>query len=192
MTKSTPALAVSLSLLLAAAALALPAPAGTVAPTTRMAPADATEVASPMKIDVSLGASDVPGRRTAINQLPDGQSRVFSSPGKVVCDKAWLDNLRVKKLDRSGGKVALEVTPVVLTGYDRQNVGVTVALVSDGKEVFQNALGDVSIGQGDTPTVSVRKSSTATFVMARADFDAMFSDDRAPSMRVTLDVGKQK
>ncbi|MEA2564082.1 MAG: hypothetical protein QOH06_5586 [Acidobacteriota bacterium] len=61
---------------------------------------------------------------------------------KFVCDKAVVRSIKVKRTLRRNGQVLLEVIPEVATEWFRQDIDLTVALLSaDGRELGKTHVG---------------------------------------------------
>ena len=157
------------------------------------------EVASPMLIELSLGAkNEGKVQRKALNEVASGQTRTFWETRKYVCDKARVVRVQVTKQVKKG-MVELEVASTLSTEWYRQDLDLTLALISDGKEIDRKSWEDLTIGSDKNAAnklgclvcgASSSKTPKASFRVKEEDFNAMFSEGRAPLVRVIVKVKK--
>jgi hypothetical protein len=158
------------------------------------------EVANPMLLDLPLGARvDGKVQRKPMNEVPFGQTRIFWETKRYVCDKARVARVQVTKRQGKRGTVELEISPTLSTDWYRQDIDLTVALVSDGKEIDRKTWDDLTIGNDKSAAnkmgclvcgASTSKSPRAVFKLREEEFAAMFGDGRVPIVRVILNVQK--
>jgi hypothetical protein len=158
------------------------------------------EVPSPMLIEFSLGAGNTPSgkpRASFLESKPE-VTRAYSEGAGYVCDKARIPVILVRR-EEHHGSTTLEVTPSLSTDYLRQDVNLTVMLLSQGKEVRRQfwdhltigaqkgaavtALGQSAMGIG----TSHSKAPTASWSLTGPEWEALWKDG-TPSVRVVLDI----
>ena len=158
------------------------------------------KVPSPMLIDLSLGAKvDGKVERKPFNEIQFGQARTFWETRKYVCDKARVVRVQVTKRKGRRGTVEIEVAPTLSTEWYRQDVDLTISLISDGKDLDRKTWDDLTIGSDDNAAnklgcwvcgASSSKTPKAVFTFKEAEFNALFGEERAPLVRVIVDVQK--
>lgn len=152
------------------------------------------EVPSPMLLEISLGASGA--RRTFAD--PAVQGRSFYETKKFVCDQATVPFVNVYKKpgERKGG-TRLEISPQLRTTYYRQDVDLTVALNSGGKDVRKQFWDDLTIGKDDNlanklgvwvAAPSSSKRPTASFEFSAEEWAALFANGEAPKVKLILEI----
>jgi hypothetical protein len=149
------------------------------------------EIASPMVIEVSLGAT--PRRKS----LQDVHDWVATETGTYSCQQARVRAIEVRREEKRG-KVTLRVLPSLVTQQRRQDMDVTVSVVSDSKEIRTKSwesltVGDDSLANRSGTTIgafmaSTSKTPEADFEFTSQEFAALFGPDRAPSIRVVLKI----
>ena len=156
------------------------------------------EIASPMQVEVSLGATP---KRKSVQEIENQHAWVATETGTYTCETARVRMIEVFK-EEHRGQVRLKVMPMLATEQRRQDVDITVSLVSDGKEiatpvVFKN----LTIG-ADNSTAnklaqlslyaaaagSTSKAPAAEFELTRGQFAALWGPNRAPSVRVVVKI----
>jgi hypothetical protein len=93
------------------------------------------------------------------------------------------------------------VTPTLTSGWPRQDIDVTVALVAAGKEIQKKTWDDLTVGaDGSTanklsalsPVAGFAGSSTkhpsAVFSFKPGELEALFAGAEAPRLRIILDI----
>jgi hypothetical protein len=158
------------------------------------------EVANPMLLELPLGARvDGKVQRKPMNEVSFGQTRTFWETKRYVCDKARVARVQVTKRQGKRGTIELEVSPTLSTDWYRQDIDLTVALVSDGKEIDRKTWDDLTIGSDKNAAnkmgclvcgASSSKSPKAVFKLKEEEFAAMFGDERAPAVRVIVNIQK--
>jgi hypothetical protein len=150
------------------------------------------EIASPMVIEVSLGAT--PKRKS----LQDVQAWVATETGTYVCQQARVRAIEVRKEERRG-KVTLRVLPSLVTQQRRQDMDVTISVVSDAKEIRTKSWESLTVGDDNSLAnrsgttigafmASTSKTPEADFEFTSQEFAALFGPERAPSVRVVLKI----
>jgi hypothetical protein len=158
------------------------------------------EMANPMLLDLPLGARvDGKVQRKPMNEVSFGQTRTFWETKRYVCDKARVARVQVTKRQGRRGTVELEIAPTLSTDWYRQDIDLTVALVSNGKEIDRKTWDDLTIGSDKSAAnkmgclvcgASTSKSPKVLFKLREEEFAAMFGDGRAPIVRVIVNVQK--
>ncbi len=156
------------------------------------------KVPNPMLLEMTLGArTDGKIERKSMADVAYGQTRTFWDTKNFVCDKARVARVQVTKREGRKGMVELEVSPFLTTEWYRQDVDLTVALVSDGKEINRETWDDLTIGSDKNAAnkmgclvcgASSSKSPKAVFKLKEEQFASLFSDGRAPSVRIIVDI----
>jgi hypothetical protein len=150
------------------------------------------EIASPMLIEVSLGAT--PKRKS----LRDVQTWVATETGNYSCQRARVRVIEVRKEEKRG-KVTLRVLPSLVTQQRRQDMDVTVSVFSDAKEIRTKSWESLTIGDDNSLAnrsgstigafmASTSKTPEADFEFTSQEFVALFGPDRAPSVRVVIKI----
>jgi len=150
------------------------------------------EIASPMLIEVSLGAT--PKRKS----LQDVRAWVATETGHYSCQQARVRVIEVRK-EEQRGKVMLRVLPSLVTQQRRQDMDVTVSVVSDSKEIRTKTWESLTVGDDNSLAnrsgttigafmASTSKTPEADFEFTSQEFASLFGSDRAPSIRVVLDI----
>lgn len=154
-----------------------------------------TEVPSPMLADISLGGG--PNKKPLSD--PSLNGRTFYDTKRFVCDKARVPKITVDKHMDKKGAVTLEVTPTISTEWYRQDLNVTLAILLDGKEVRRQDWKSMTVGNDNSPANKMglwvaapasTKRPTAKFEFRPGEFEALFSDERAPVLRMIIEVVK--
>ncbi|MEA2564012.1 MAG: hypothetical protein QOH06_5516 [Acidobacteriota bacterium] len=158
------------------------------------------EVPNPMLLDLSLGVQvDGKVQRKPMNETAFGQTRTFWETKRYVCDKARVARVQVTKRQGRRGAVELEIAPTLSTEWYRQDIDLTVALVSDGKEIERKTWDDLTIGSDQSAAnkmgclvcgASTSKTPKAVFKLKEEEFATMFGEGRAPIVRVIVNVQK--
>jgi len=150
-------------------------------------------IESPMVIEVSLGAT--PKRKS----VQDVNSWVATETGKYSCQQARVRAIDVQREEKRG-KVILRVRPSLVTEQRRQDMDVTVSIVSDTKEIRKRFWESLTVGDDNSTAnkfawnwvgaamASQSKSPQAEFEFTAQEFAALFGTDRAPSVRVVIKI----
>jgi hypothetical protein len=157
------------------------------------------EIASPMQIEVSLGATP---KRKSVQEIQNQHAWVATETGAYTCETARVRMIEVFKEEHSG-KVRLKVMPMLATEQRRQDIDLTVSLVSDDKEIVAPIVfKSLTIG-ADNSTAnklaatlspvyaafgSTSKAPVAEFELTREQFAALWGENRAPSVRVVVKI----
>lgn len=156
------------------------------------------EIASPMQIEVSLGATP---KRKSLREMESQRAWVANEAGAYTCQTARVRMIEVFK-EEHRGKVRLKVMPMLATEQRRQDVDIAVSLVSDGKEIVAPVVfKSLTIG-ADNSTAnkmaqlslyaaaagSTSKAPVAEFELTREQFAALWGENRAPSVRVLVKI----
>jgi hypothetical protein len=158
------------------------------------------EVPSPMLIDIPLGASTAPNGkpRVSLNESKPGMTRGYTDASGYVCDKARVTVVLVRR-EEHGNQVTIDATPALSTDYLRQDVNLTVALMSQGKEVRRQFWDHLTIGASKGGAVTALnvfamgigtshpKAPTAHWEMSKAEWDGLWKD-ASPTLRVIVDI----
>jgi hypothetical protein len=151
------------------------------------------EIASPMVIEVSLGAT--PRRKS----VQDVHAWVATETGKYSCQQARVRAIDVQREEKRG-KVILRVRPSLVTEERRQDLDVTVAIVSDSNEIRRKFWESLTVGDDNSTAnklgwnwvgaamASQSKSPEAEFEFTAQEFAALFGPNRAPSVRVVVKI----
>lgn len=150
------------------------------------------EIVSPMLIEVSLGAT--PKRKS----LQDVQAWVATETRAYVCQQARVRAIEVRKEERRG-KVTLHVLSSLVTEQRRQDMDVTVSVVSDSKEIRTKSWESLTVGDDNSLAnrsgttigaflASTSKTPQADFEFTSQEFAALFGPERAPSVRVVIKI----
>ncbi len=153
------------------------------------------EVPSPMLLEIPLGASET---RKSLGD-PTVSGRTYYDTKKFVCDKARVKLISVMKRPADRGGLDVEIMPMVSTGWPRQDIDLTVALIgADGKEVRKKVWDDLTVGADDSalnkwggligPIASSTKRPQAKFSFGRGEFEALFQGEAQPRLRVIVDI----
>jgi hypothetical protein len=146
------------------------------------------EIASPMVIEVSMGAT--PRRKS----VQDVRAWVATETGSFACQQARVRVIEIRKEEKRG-KVTLRVLPNLVTKERRQDVDVTVAIVSESKAIRTKSWTDLTIGDDNSTAnkmgfnivgaamASRSKSPEVDFEFTSDEFAALFGSGRAPLVR---------
>jgi hypothetical protein len=181
-----------MTLLTLARSLAAQEPAPPIARHQEPSEARYQEIASPMVVEVSLGAT--PRRKS----LQDVHSWVATETGHYSCQQARVRVIEVRK-EEQHGKVMLRVLPSLVTQQRRQDMDVTVSVVSDSKEIRTKSWESLTVGDDNSLAnrsgttigafmASTSKTPEADFEFTGQEFAALFGPDRAPSVRVVIKI----
>lgn len=155
-----------------------------------------TEVPNPMLIEISLGSDTGPNgkERQPFSEAKPGVARAFTGMSKFRVDKAQVRSVLARR-EEKGGKTTLIVSAALATEYVRQDIDLTIALVSDGKEIKREFWDDLTIGtdKGFAAAVgavwaSGPKSPTARFEFKQAEWEDLWRNGAAPSLRLIIDI----
>jgi hypothetical protein len=149
-----------------------------------------------MLLDISLGGGE--------NKKPLGDAsvngRTFYETKNFATDKARITKVTVTKRPGKRGAIALEVQPTITTGYYRQDLDLTVAIVdSAGKEVRKKLWDDLTVGTDDNAAnkagclvcgASSTKRPEVTFEFKAGEFERLFEGGAAPVLRLLVKVEK--
>lgn len=158
------------------------------------------EIASPMQVEVSLGATP---KRKSVQEIGNQRAWVATETSTYTCETARVRMIEVFK-EEHRGKVRLRVMPLLATEQRRQDVDITVSLVSDGKEVGTPVVfKSLTIGADDSTANklaqlslyaaafgSTSKAPAADFELTREQFAALWGPNRAPSVRLVLKIAE--
>lgn len=150
------------------------------------------EIASPMLIEVSLGAT--PKRKS----LQEVHAWVATETGRYSCQQARVRVIEVRK-EEQRGKVMPRVLPSLVTEQRRQDMDVTVSVISDSKEIRTRSWESLTVGDDNSLAnrsgttigafmASTSKTPEADFEFTSQEFAALFGPDRAPSVRVVIKI----
>lgn len=147
------------------------------------------EIASPMMLEVSLGATS---KRKSLKEVDSKHAWVATETAAYVCKSVRVRYIQVWKKER-GGLVDLRVVPV-LNAHPDVDVSVAVSIISDSKEI---KAGDLP-SRGQAPlterimsplTALGSGASPATdFEFTQEEFAALFANGHAPSVRVVVKI----
>jgi hypothetical protein len=147
------------------------------------------EVPSPMLLEVKVSPRQFTTPAYAKQNPNIWTTRETAS---FVCDKAVVRSIKVQRTLRRKGQVLLEVIPEVATDWFRQDIDLTVALLSaDGRELGKRTWESLTIGNDAGAALvfgSRTKTPTLEIQMSEADFLQLFANDQRPVVRVVLDV----
>lgn len=151
------------------------------------------EVQDPMLIEILLGED---GARKSFAD-PSVTGRSYYDQKKYVVDKAWVPKITVtKRPGQKKGSVNLEVAPQIKSGWFRQDLDITVAIVKGGKEVKRVLWDDLTVGRDDSwahksgmlvAGAGSTSNRTAVLEFKPGEFEALFEGD-APVLRLIVDV----
>jgi hypothetical protein len=158
------------------------------------------EVPSPMLIDIPLGAGTAPNGkpRASLKESKSGAMRGYTDAAGFVCDKARVSVILVKR-EEHRDRVTIEATPALSTEHVRQDINLTVALLSQGKEIRRQFWDHLTIGASKGGAVTAlntfalgigtsrAKAPTAQWEMSKAEWDDLWKDG-APTLRVIVDI----
>ena len=145
-----------------------------------------------MVIEVSLGATP---RRKSLQEVHDW---VATETGRYSCQQARVRVIEVRKEEKRG-KVMLQVLPSLVTQQRRQDMDVTVSVVSDAKEIRTKYWESLTVGDDNSLAnrsgttigafmASTSKTPEADFEFTSQEFATLFGPDRAPSVRVVIKI----
>lgn len=146
----------------------------------------------PMQIDISLGAT--PERR-AFGDLPAGESWVSTEMKHYVCHTERVSMVLMRNVKDKKRTVELLLQPTIKSEQWRQDVGLTVSLVSaDGKEFCRAREDDLTVGKdraiSDVTWVTFASSTKRPEFrckLPRDQYEELFHADEAPTLRIILD-----
>lgn len=159
------------------------------------------EVPSPMLIDISLGEGVTPSgkHRSSLLDTKPGVMRAYTDAANFVCDKASVSAILVRH-DTKKGKVILEASPSLTTEYLRQDINLRVALLSGDREVRSQVWERLTIGTDKGAAVAALgffaagigtsrpKVRTARWELSQSEWDDLWKDGKAPTLRVILEI----
>jgi len=156
------------------------------------------EIPDPMLLEVSLGAKGESGKPLSD---PGVKGRTYYDTKGFVCDKARVPKILVMKRPNKKGGIDLEITPTLATGWPRQDIDLTVALVRGDQTIQKKVWDDLTIGADDStankltalsPIAGFAGSSTkrpaAVFSFGPGEFEKLFDDGEAPKLRLIVDI----
>jgi hypothetical protein len=146
-----------------------------------------TEVPDPMQIDVPLGADTDPRgqARPPFIEQPLGKARAYPETDRFVCDQAHVRMLTVKKTTESPSEIVIEASLILMSDWPLQDIDLTVALVSSDKKILgQQQWKRLTLGAWSRSY----KPPKAVFHVPTADWQQLFSDGSAPSIRIVVDI----
>ena len=152
------------------------------------------EVKDPMVLEISLGGDDK--RKPLVDAGVTG--RTFYDQKRFVVDKARVPMVTARKRPGNRGRLVLEVAPTITTGWYRQDLDVTIAVVdAGGKVVKQVVWDDLTVGRDDSwankmgmwaAGASSTSRRTAELKFEPGEFEALFKNGQVPLLRMILDV----
>lgn len=151
------------------------------------------EVASPMLADISLGGGE---KKKPLGD-PGVNGRTLYDTKPYVCDKARVPRITVMKRANRKGGFDLEVTPVLMTEWYRQDVNLTLAILSEGKLIRRKDWKAMTIGNDNSAAnkmgvwaagASTTKQPVATFAFGPGEFEGLFGEGKAPTLRLILEI----
>lgn len=154
---------------------------------------ETVSIQDPMVLEISLGGDD---KRKPLS-APGVTGRTYYEQKKFVVDKASVPKVTVTKRPGKKGGVLLEVAPSIKTGWFRQDLDVTIAVVQGGREVKKVIWDDLTVGREDSwanraGMLAAGASSTshrmAELAFGAGEFEALFAEGEAPKLRIILDV----
>ena len=161
-------------------------------------------IASPMLLEISLGAH---GKGKSLKDMDEQHVWTTTDTAGFVCEKARVKMVQVWQVKKHD-QVTLRVIPMLAAEHTGRAIDVTVAIVSGGKELRRGLL-RVDTAGSDTgspgaiavvrvphvmlalpvPQVATRNSTAEfDFEFTEQEFAAMFEGDRAPLVRMILDI----
>jgi len=149
-----------------------------------------TEVQSPMQLEIPLGAT---AKRKSLLEH-DKVPLISNETEAFTCDKARVRIVQVWHKKRRGGMAEVKIIPTIATDYYRQDIDLTVALVSDGKVVREKSWQDFTIGRDSAAgafwvaMASHTKSPEAAFDIPEKELAAMFDGGKAPVARIVITI----
>jgi len=138
------------------------------------------EIASPMLLEVSLGATP---RRRSIQELDTNHLWIATETNRYICQQVQIRAIEVRK-EENRSKVKLHIVAVLRAQESPKDVDVTVSMVSDTKEVQKKFWHEFT---ADPITRHPRNPETE-FDFSTQEFAALFGPGRAPSVRVVLNI----
>jgi hypothetical protein len=148
------------------------------------------QVEDPMVIEISLGGDEA---RKPLNDL-GVTGRTYYDQKKFEVDKAWVPKVTVMKRKGKRGGLVLEVAPTIKTGWFRQDIDVTVAILQGTKEVRRIVWDDITVGRDDSwgnklgmVAAAGSANKKALFEFKDGEFEGLFSSE-APKLRLILDI----
>ena len=152
------------------------------------------EVSDPMLLEISLGGDE---KRKPLGD-PGVTGRTYYDQKRFVVDKARVPKITVTKRPGKKGRLVLEIAPTITSGWYRQDLDVTIAVVgADGKVVKQVVWDDLTVGREDSwankmgvwaAGAASASRRTAELEFEPREFEALFSEGKAPLLRMILDV----
>lgn len=151
------------------------------------------QVEDPMVIEISLGGDET---KKPLGD-PSVSGRTFYDQKRFVVDKAWVPKITVSKRKGKKDTVNLEVAPQIKTGWYRQDLDITIALVKDGKEVKKVVWDDITVGRDDSwahksgmlvTGAGSTSNKTAVLELKPGEFEALFANGDPPKLRLIIDV----
>lgn len=170
----------ALALFMLARSLAAQEPAPPIARQQTVAERPYQEIASPMLLEVSLGTTP---RRKSIQELETKHRWVATETNRYVCQQVQIRAIEVLK-EENRGKVVLHVLALLRAQESPKDVDVTLSIVSDTKEVRKKFWHEFT---ADPDTRHPRNPETE-FEFSSQEFAALFGPERAPSVRVVMNV----
>jgi hypothetical protein len=146
-----------------------------------------TEVQSPMLIEMPVLAARFTGKNAETRLA----SWFTSQSARYVCDQAQVKSVRLEREEAKRGKVKVTLSASLSSGWPRQDVDLTLALLrADGSEVMKRTWDDLTIGNGNSwvPMASETKRPSVESEMSAEDFAALFADGKVPSIRVLVAI----
>jgi hypothetical protein len=138
------------------------------------------EIPSPMLLEVSLGSTP---KRRSIQALEAQYLWVATETNRFICQQVHIRAIEVRK-EEGRGKVRLHMVAVLLAQESPKDVDITLSILSDTKEIRKKFWHDFT---ADPVTRHPRNPETE-FDFSSQEFAALFGPERAPSVRVVLDV----
>ncbi len=150
-----------------------------------------------MQLDVSLGAT---AARKSVLETDSKKTWIATETDAYTCQTARVHMVQVTKDDR-GATVILRVVPVLMSDQRRQDMDVSVSLISDDHEVRKPVIFEgLTVGDDNsTPNKmqgtivgffgSHTKAPEANFVLSEKEFAALWGPEgRAPSVRIVVKI----
>lgn len=147
------------------------------------------EIPSPMLLEVK-----VPPHQFTMPAFAKQKVNIWTSRATAafVSDRATVRSIQLKRTLRRKDQVLIEVIPEVATGWFRQDIDLTVALLSaDSRELGKRTWESLTIGNDAGAALvfgSRTKTPTLEIEMSDADFMQLFANDQRPMVRVVLKV----
>jgi hypothetical protein len=163
-------------------------------------------IASPMLLEISLGAH---GKRKSLRDMDEQHVWTNTETAAFVCEKARVKMIQVWKVNKRS-QVTLRVIPMLAAEHTGRAIDVTVAIVSGEKEIRKGLLrvdtdgsdnsssgaivvvrvphAPVSLALAVPQAATKNSSAEFDFEFTEEEFAAMFDGDRAPILRMILDI----